>query len=204
LTDERREYFEGLWRQGDYWQLETSEFDALRYDLQLELLADRRYPRALEIGCGAGTFTRRLAELADEVLAVDISEAAIERARAHGIPTNVEFRAADVMKLVWEHEGAFDLVVITETIYYLGWQHTFFDVAWFAIGLHAATCPGGRLLSANTMIENELLDPRLVRTYRDLFVEVGYELDHEETLQGEKDETPLEVLISRFRRADGR
>jgi SAM-dependent methyltransferase len=200
---ERREFFEDLWRQGDYWQLETSPFDRLRYDRQLELLGDRRYERALEIGCGAGVFTRDLATLADEVVAIDISEAAIERARETGAPPNVTFRVADVMELAWEREGTFDLVVITETIYYMGWQHTFFDVAWFAIGVHTATAPGGRLLSANTLIENGLLDPRLVRTYRDLFVEVGYELEREETLRGEKEETPLEVLLSLFRRADG-
>jgi 2-polyprenyl-3-methyl-5-hydroxy-6-metoxy-1,4-benzoquinol methylase len=196
---ERREYFEGLWRQGDYWQLESSPFDRIRYDRQLELLADRRYERVLEIGCGGGVFTRELARLAGDVVALDISEAAIERARAAGVPGNVTYRAADVMEVSWD-EGAFDLVVLTETIYYLGWQHTFFDVAWFAIGLHAATRPGGRLLSANTMIDYELLDPRLIRTYRDLFVEVGYELEREETLRGEKDDTPLEVLLSLFRR----
>lgn len=197
---ERREFFEDLWRQGDYWQLESSPFDRLRYDRQLELIGDRRYARALEIGCGAGAFTRELATLADEVIAIDISETAIERARASGAPSNVTFRAADVMELGWDREGTFDLAVITETIYYMGWQHTFFDVGWFAIALHTATRPGGRLLSANTLMENGLLDPRLVRTYRDLFVEVGYELEREETLQGEKDTTPLEVLLSLFRR----
>ena len=36
-----------------------------------------RYGRVLEIGCGAGTFTRRLAGLADEVLALDVSSEAI-------------------------------------------------------------------------------------------------------------------------------
>jgi SAM-dependent methyltransferase len=198
--NEHREFFEDLWRQGDYWQLETSPFDRLRFDRQLELLGDRGYERALEVGCGAGVFTRELASLADEVLAIDISETAIDRARAAGAPSNVTFRVADVMELVWDREGTFDLVVITETIYYMGWQHTFFDVAWFAIGLHTATAPGGRLLNVNTMMENGLLDPRLVRTYRDLFVEVGYELEREETLRGEKDATPLEVLISLFRR----
>jgi SAM-dependent methyltransferase len=200
LNDVRREFFDDLWREGDYWQLETSEFDRLRYDLQLELLRDRRYGRALEIGCGAGVFTRGLAELADEVLALDISENAIARARERSQRPNVEYRAADVMTLDLDSEKPIDLVVLTETIYYLGWQHTFFDVAWLAIGLFDATQPGGRLLSANTMIDYGLLDPRLVRMYRDLFLEVGYALEREETLCGVKEETELEVLVSLFER----
>jgi 2-polyprenyl-3-methyl-5-hydroxy-6-metoxy-1,4-benzoquinol methylase len=198
--NEHREYFENLWSQGDYWQLETSEFDRLRYDLQVELLSDRRYARALEIGCGGGTFTRALSDLADEVLALDISENAIARARERSERPNVEYRAADVMTLDLASERPADLIVLAETIYYLGWQHTFFDVAWLAIGLFDATRPGGRLLASNTMMNYGLLDPRLVRTYRDLFLEVGYALEREETLRGVKEETELEVLVSLFRR----
>jgi len=49
--------------------------------------------RVLEIACGNGQFSRRLAELGASVLATDFSEPMLERARAHG--DGVEYRQAD-------------------------------------------------------------------------------------------------------------
>jgi hypothetical protein len=48
-------------------------------------------------------------------------------------------------------------------------------VAWLAVQLFEATRSGGRLMLANSMDENEdwLLRPWIIRTYRDLFVNVG-------------------------------
>jgi len=50
-----------MWRQGNPSSHETSEYDQASYDRQLDLLRDRRYARALELGCGSGSFTHRLA-----------------------------------------------------------------------------------------------------------------------------------------------
>ena len=113
------ETFEGAWRIGDPWDLETSALDQESYARQLELVGDRRYGRVLEIGCAAGAFTRMVAALADRVLALDVAPSAIERAR-QDVPPNVEFRAGDVMELDPVKEGPWDLVVMSETIYYLG------------------------------------------------------------------------------------
>jgi ubiquinone/menaquinone biosynthesis C-methylase UbiE len=49
--------------------------------------------RVLEIACGNGEFSRRMAELGGRVLATDFSEPMLERARAHGGP--IEYRLAD-------------------------------------------------------------------------------------------------------------
>ena len=69
-----REFFETLWRRGDPWNFESSEFEQVKYDRQVEILSGKHYEQALELGCGAGAFTRRLAKLADRVVAVDISQ----------------------------------------------------------------------------------------------------------------------------------
>lgn len=193
-------FFDGLWTQGDYWQLESSPFEHAKYARVLELLSDRRYARTLEIGCGAGTFTRLLAAISDRVLAIDVSPIAIARAQSTVHHDGVEFRAADVMAIELEAEGTWDLAVINETIYYLGWLHSCFDVAWLAERVFAAVTPGGRLLMANTLGESMgyLLRPPLIRTYRDLFVNVGFRVEHEEVFRGTKDETPIDVLITRF------
>jgi hypothetical protein len=67
-----------------------------------------------------------------------------------------------------------------------------------------ATRPGGQMLLANTQFESgePLLRPCIIRTYRDLFLNVGYELNAEKRLAGEKHGVALEVLMSLFRKVD--
>ena len=114
-----RLFFDDLWTQGDYWRLETCEFDQSGYARSLQLLSDRRYPRTLEIGCGAGAFTRLLASMSDHVVGLDVSPAAIDRARGQVADPGVEFRVANVMDAAPETEGPWDLIVMNETVYYL-------------------------------------------------------------------------------------
>jgi hypothetical protein len=78
-------------------------------------------------------------------------------------------------------------------------------VAWLASELHAATRAGGRLLMANTCggVDDHLMHPWIIRTYRDLFVNVGYELTSEKTFSGVKQGAQLDVLISLFTRRIG-
>ena len=200
--DRARTFFDSLWNQGDYWKLETSAFEQARYARLMELLRDRRYSRTLEIGCGAGTFTTLLAEVSDRVVALDVSPAAIERARARSTGDGVEFRVANVMEAAPEEDGPWDLIVMNETIYYIGWLYSFFDVSWLAHRLFTVTSSGGRFLMANTFGENAgyLLLPGVIRTYRDLCVNVGFCLEREEVFRGTKDDTPLDVLMSLLRR----
>lgn len=196
---EARRFFAELWADSDPWSLDVSALDQRRYERQLELLADRRYGRALEIGCASGSFTRRLAPLCDELVALDISERAIERARtAHGGGgPGVEYRVANVMELDLRQLGSWDLVVLTETAYYLGWLYPMFDIGWLAHSLHEATRPGGRLLLANTISrEDGLLSPWLIRTYHDVFRNAGYVSEREETLRGVKETVEFEILLA--------
>ena len=147
-----RRFFEDLWAEKDPWDLDGAELDQRRFQRQLELLQGTRYGRALEIGCAGGAFTRMLAELCDELVGIDISEHAIARARAavDGRP-GVDLRVANVMELDLAREGTWDLVVLTETAYYLGWLYPMFEIGWLAHSLHEATRAGGRLLLANTI-----------------------------------------------------
>ncbi|HUG67548.1 MAG TPA: SAM-dependent methyltransferase [Pirellulaceae bacterium] len=205
-------FFDGIWKQGDYWQLESSPFEHAKYARQAELLADRRYARVLEIGCGAGVFTQQLAPLADRVLALDVSPAAIDRAvavakaaelsRVQQQGGTIEFRVANVMRFDPQAEGPWDLIVLSETIYYLGWLNSFFDVCWLAHRLFESTAHGGQLLMTNTCggSTGYLLLPWIIRTYRDLMLNVQYDLEHEECFQGNKEGVSLEVLISLFRK----
>ena len=198
VHEKARAFFENLWQHGDPWELERSEFEQAKYDREISLLGNGRYEQALEIGCGAGVFSDRLAALCDDVLAIDLSPTAISRARKTGIGGGtVEFREVNIMDFDPESEGPWDLVIINETIYYLGWLYSFFDVAWLAHRLFASTANGGTLLMANTYdTDDYLMRPAIIRTYRDLFVNVGYSLTSEEVFQGTKNGVQFEVLMS--------
>jgi SAM-dependent methyltransferase len=201
--DRARRFFDGLWSQGDYWKLETCKFEQARYARLMQLLDGRRYSRTLEIGCGAGAFTRLLAEVSDRVVGLDVSPAAVARARGRSPDsTVVEFRVANIMDTALEAESPWDLIVMNETVYYVGWLYSFFDVSWLAHRLLTSTATGGHFLLANTVGESVgyLLRPWVIRTYRDLFLNVGFQLEHEEVLQGTKDGIQLEVLISLLQR----
>src|SRR5437867_2187945 len=130
IGQQAREFCNELWQRGDFWNFENSEYERARCAQLLTILAGRRYTRALEIGCGAGYFTRLLAGIADQIVAFDIAPAAIARARTLGADLRqVEFRVANAMDYEWRVNGPWDLVVCSDTICYLGWVYTFFDVA---------------------------------------------------------------------------
>ncbi|MEJ7590765.1 MAG: SAM-dependent methyltransferase [Planctomycetaceae bacterium] len=78
ISDKMRAHYETVWKAGDAWDFETSEFEQARYEHQLEVLAGQRYDRVLEFGCGSGCFTRRLASIASHVVALDIAKAEVE------------------------------------------------------------------------------------------------------------------------------
>jgi SAM-dependent methyltransferase len=196
LNQKSREFFEGLWRAGDRWEFETSDYEQRRYDHLIEIISGRRYRRALEIGCGAGVFTRRLVALADSVVAVDVSPTAIEKAKA-SLP-GVDFRAENIMEFDVRADGPWDLVVMTETVCYLGWLYSYFDVGWVFSEIYGAVAPGGRLLLANTQgCASDLLTlPWIIRGYHDMMVNVGFRVEREEIRVDCKNDVDLEVLIS--------
>ena len=204
IGQKAQEFCDDLWKRGDFWDFESSEYERARCARLLTRLDGRRYARALEIGCGAGYFTRLLAGLADQVVAFDISPAAIARARTLGADLKtVDFRVANAMDYEWRADGPWDLVVFTDAMCYLGWLYSFFDVAWFTSELFAATRRGGRFLLANTMdeVNDKLLLPYIIRTYRDLFLNVGFRLEAEEIFRGTKNSVDFEILISLFAKA---
>jgi len=86
-----RTFFDRLWTDGDPWDLETSPFDQERYRRQLDLLADQRYGRVLEVGCAAGAFTEQLSTVADSVVVLDIAEAAVVAVRSRPSAASASF-----------------------------------------------------------------------------------------------------------------
>jgi SAM-dependent methyltransferase len=196
-----REYFETLWSQGDPWDLETSDYDQDKYSRELALIEDRPLHRVLELGCAAGAFTRRLAAVAERIVAMDIAPRAIERARAAGTENGrIDYRVGDIVAFDPVEEAPWDLVVLSETIYYVGWRYSFFEVGWLARRICESLQPGGALVMTNTVSASGhfLQQEWLLNAYRDLFVNVGLTLDRTERYEGTKAGQRLEAVLARF------
>jgi ubiquinone/menaquinone biosynthesis C-methylase UbiE len=80
--------------------------------------ADPRGGTCVEVGCGPGRMTGALAERFDRVVAVDVSPAMVERARARVTAANVEFRVVGGDRLDGVADASADAVVC-----YLVLQH---------------------------------------------------------------------------------
>lgn len=128
----------------DPWAFATSSYEAEKYDATVAALGGRRFGRALEIGCSIGVLTARLAEHADELLAVDASAAAVDRARTRveEMP-HVRVERGEIPEAF--PAGPWDLVVCSEVLYYL--DPPAFTAAVDA--LERTTAPGGALLAVH-------------------------------------------------------
>lgn len=125
----------------DPWDLETSPYEAAKYDATIAALEGRRFACALEIGCSLGVLTAKLAPLCDSLLAIDVAEAALNRAQER-VP-DVDFERREVPEEF--PDGAYDLIVSSEVLYYL-------DVPAFDATLNAierTLIPGGALLAVH-------------------------------------------------------
>src|SRR4030095_2967130 len=173
LNQQAQGFFEELWQRGDHWEFDSSTFEQERYARLMALLAGRRYAHVLPRAVALGTG-----------------------------PATVDFRQANIMEYDLHAEGPWDLVVISDTMCYLGWLYSFFDVSWFASQIFAATRVGAHCLFANCMGEfgDMLMLPWLTRTYQSLLRNVGYHLEVEEIFRGTKYGVTIEVLMSLFRK----
>ena len=135
-----RRYFEALYAaDADPWRFATSNYEKRKYARSMAALARARYGAGLEIGCSIGVMTRHLAQRCETLLAVDIAEAPLmaARRRCAGMPS-VRF---DRMKVPGDWpSGPFDLIVLSEVVYYLDEE----DVAFLARCLEETLARGRR------------------------------------------------------------
>ncbi|MDQ2803077.1 MAG: nodulation S family protein [Pseudomonadota bacterium] len=113
-------HFEQLYaRDPDPWRFATSEYERDKYAATVAALPRPRFRRGFEVGCSIGVLTRQLAARCGRLLAVDLAETALAQARSRcaGLP-NVEI-ARMAVPGEWP-DGAFDLVLFSEVLYYLG------------------------------------------------------------------------------------
>lgn len=112
-------YFDGQYAgSADPWQLATSDYEREKYAATLAALPAPRFASAVEVGCSIGVLTRALAERCDAVLGLDVVDKALEQARDRNKDlAHVRFARAQVPG-EWP-EGTFDLIVLSEVVYFL-------------------------------------------------------------------------------------
>lgn len=115
-------YFDKLYSDDpDPWKFETSEYEANKYAATIAALPKVRYRSAFEIGGSIGVLTEKLAQRCDSLLSVDVSKLAQDRAikRCEYLP-QVRF---EIMSVPEQYPAEiFDLTLVSEVGYYLGWQ----------------------------------------------------------------------------------
>ncbi len=113
------DYFERLYAANpDPWDFETSAYEQEKYAATMVALGGRRFGNALEIGCSIGVLTALLAACCDRLLAVDVVDTALAKARARCANfAHVRFETRRVPG-DWP-AGGFDLIVVSEVLYFL-------------------------------------------------------------------------------------
>lgn len=146
------DYFEQMFAgTPDPWGFETSPYEQAKYRHSIAALGGRHYRRAFEIGCANGVLTRQLSRCCDDLLAIDVSETALARARARCAgQTAVRFTRMGFPDEV-PGGSAFDLIVLSEVAYY--WDDT--DLARAACKLLDLLAPGGDLLLVHWVGETD-------------------------------------------------
>ncbi|MBI4052304.1 MAG: class I SAM-dependent methyltransferase [Elusimicrobia bacterium] len=164
----------------DPYSYRTSSYEQIRFRKTLEALGKRRFGKILEAGCGEGVLTRSLAERADRVTALDISEAALSRARERlsSFGDRIVFVHENVRDWVKRVRGTlhFDLVVLSEMLYYLGEKEekifllepAFVD---FLRDLCGLLMQGGLLLMAHGFCNSE--ERKIREGYRERLLRLG-------------------------------
>ena len=119
--------------------LENQGWDAnVHYHDRLLEELPSRVREGLDLGCGIGAFTRRLAERSDRVLGIDLSPNMIRLARERTAHPNVDYREADATTWEWPR-GRFDVVASIATLHHLPFEKTL-------VRMRDALAPGGTLV----------------------------------------------------------
>ncbi|WP_265500757.1 SAM-dependent methyltransferase [Paracoccus beibuensis] len=125
----------------DPWDHRTSPYEQAKYDATLDAIGHGPFHDALEIGCGNGTLLARLAPRCRSLTGLDCIPAAVALARqavaTHPHVTVLEACVPDDLP-----DGHFDLVVLSEVLYFL----TLPDIGRLAAWLQART---SRLVCVN-------------------------------------------------------
>lgn len=112
-------YFEDLYRHNsDPWGYDSHWYEARKRQICLALLTRPRYPKVLEVGCSNGHLSIHLAQRAEELVCIDVSESAVQLASER--LQEFEHVVVENRKIPEDYSiQKFDLILISEMAYYL-------------------------------------------------------------------------------------
>ncbi|MDX7951685.1 SAM-dependent methyltransferase [Lichenihabitans sp. Uapishka_5] len=144
-------YFDALYSADpDPWRFRTSAYEHDKYRATIEALDRPRYAAALEVGCAIGVLTRQLAARCDRLLAIDGSSVALAQAqRDCAALAHVDFACR--MVPAGFPSGRYDLIVLSEVLYYL----TAADLEAVAQRCCDALQPGGTIVLCHWLGETD-------------------------------------------------
>jgi 2-polyprenyl-3-methyl-5-hydroxy-6-metoxy-1,4-benzoquinol methylase len=144
LRDEVRADFDAVARLTD----EPDRLDGHAGHLLASIPAGCR--RALDVGCGTGAFTRRLASRSAYTMAVDLSPEMIRVARELSPEAGIDYRVCDVT--TWERPAAgFDVIFALAVLHHLPFEATLRELAGLLV-------PGGVLVVHDLFASRGLVD----------------------------------------------
>lgn len=197
--DDRRAFFEKIFEEPDPWNY-GSQYEQEKYGLQLELLPDGELGAGMELACAEGMFTQIAAPRFRSLLATDISETALARAKARCAAfKQVSFQALDLAASPLP--TGLDVIFCSEVLYYLRDEN---ELAHVARRLADALRPGGTIITAHAYLLKDTPDrtgfdwenPYGAKTIAEKFAETeGLAL--ERTIETEF------YRVDRFRRIEG-
>jgi SAM-dependent methyltransferase len=139
------DYFDGMYAASpDPWGFESRWYERRKYAVTMALLPSERYRDAFEPGCSIGVLTRLLAGRCDRLLSCDAAAAAAEAA----VRRNASLRNVRVEQRLLPGDwpaGRFDLIVLSELLYYFG-EDDLRNILRLAAG---ALRPGGTLIAVH-------------------------------------------------------
>lgn len=112
-------YFDDMWaHSSDPWEHGTRWYEARKYALTVACLPRQRYLRCFEPACGAGFLTALLADRCDEVVATERSARGAEATATRCAGLAQVHASQGRVPDDWP-AGTFDLIVLSELLYYL-------------------------------------------------------------------------------------
>jgi len=136
-------YFDATYeRHDDPWGFESRWYEQRKRAVTIASLPDERYTGALELGCSIGVLTAELATRCDELLAIDVSQAAVDRARGR-VGDAARIERADLLDDF--PQGRFPLIVFSEVGYYFRPP----ELSRVLDSIERALAPGGTLVACH-------------------------------------------------------
>jgi SAM-dependent methyltransferase len=143
-------------RSPDPWNYRNSTYEHEKYAATEAALPEPRYRRGFDVGCSIGVLTEKIAARCDQLLAIDVVEAALVEARktCANVP-NVTFERMRIPQ-EWP-DGRFDLIMISEVLSLLNEE----DI------LRTAAACGRSLEPKGTIVLVNYLNPKKRPPYAD-------------------------------------